>query len=228
MGTQAFEQGANTGESLHLQDLHCRSPAALHGNVGPNYHYGQEDGLLPHPPYKKNRANSRYPRLSKVMSRPGCTTLGLSRWCWPSLTARAWCTPTLPQGTKVNGYNIVKALTTFMKQLKKKRPEMVAREWGFHWDTDPVPTAAVVRTWLATSEVQVLKHPSLFARPGTIRHFLLPESEGGAGQSHPHTDDLQKHLGTGQQDHPRRGIRCCVPAVESAVQEVCEHWRCVC
>jgi len=23
---------------------------------------------------------------------------------------------------------------------------MVAREWGFHWDTDPVHTAAVVRT----------------------------------------------------------------------------------
>ena len=104
----------------------------------------------------------------------------------------------VPKGTKVNEDNIVKALTTFRKQLKKKRPEMAAREWGFHWDNDPVHTAAVVRTWLAVREVQVLKHPSLFARPGTGIHFLLPESEGGAGQSHPHTDDLQEHLGTGQ------------------------------
>jgi hypothetical protein len=52
----------------------------------------------------------------------------------------------VPRGTMVNANYIVKALGTFMQHLKKKRPEMVPREWFFHWDNVPVHTAAVVKT----------------------------------------------------------------------------------
>jgi histone-lysine N-methyltransferase SETMAR len=46
-----------------------------------------------------------------------------------------------------------------MKQLKKKRPAMVAQQWWFHWDNAPVHTAAVVQEWLAAHGVQVIRHP---------------------------------------------------------------------
>jgi hypothetical protein len=53
----------------------------------------------------------------------------------------------------------MKALGTFMKHLKKSRPEMVSWERFFHWDNAPVNTPAVVQAWLATNQVQVLEHP---------------------------------------------------------------------
>jgi len=40
----------------------------------------------------------------------------------------------VPRGSTVNAAYITKALGTFMKTLKKKRPEMVEGEWWFHWD----------------------------------------------------------------------------------------------
>jgi histone-lysine N-methyltransferase SETMAR len=43
----------------------------------------------------------------------------------------------VPRGSMVNANYIVKALGTFMKHLKKKRPEMVSKEWFFHWDNAP-------------------------------------------------------------------------------------------
>jgi hypothetical protein len=44
----------------------------------------------------------------------------------------------------VNANYIVEALGTFMKILRKKRPQMVARDWLSHWDNAPVHTAAKV------------------------------------------------------------------------------------
>jgi hypothetical protein len=38
----------------------------------------------------------------------------------------------VPRGTTVNGNYIVEALGTFMKILRKKRPQMVAGDWLFH------------------------------------------------------------------------------------------------
>jgi hypothetical protein len=40
----------------------------------------------------------------------------------------------VPKGSAVNGKYIVKALGNFLKQMKKKRPEMIEQEWWFHWD----------------------------------------------------------------------------------------------
>jgi histone-lysine N-methyltransferase SETMAR len=65
----------------------------------------------------------------------------------------------MPRGSMVNANYIVKALGTFMKHLRKKRPEMVSQEWFFHWDNAPVHTAAVVKTWLAANSIQLLQHP---------------------------------------------------------------------
>jgi hypothetical protein len=64
----------------------------------------------------------------------------------------------VPRGDKVNAIYIVKVLCTFMKHLRKKRPEMVSQSWFFHWDNARVHAAAVVQDWLAANQVQVLEH----------------------------------------------------------------------
>jgi histone-lysine N-methyltransferase SETMAR len=64
----------------------------------------------------------------------------------------------VPKGSAVNGKYIVKALGNFLKQLKKKRPEMMEQEWWFHWDNAPVHTAAVVQEWFAAHNIQRLEH----------------------------------------------------------------------
>ncbi len=56
----------------------------------------------------------------------------------------------IPRGVPINADYIVKVLGLFMKQLKKKRPAMVAQQWWFHWDNAPVHLA---------SGVQVIRHP---------------------------------------------------------------------
>jgi hypothetical protein len=65
------------------------------------------------------------------------------------------------RGVPINANYIVKVLGLFMKQLKKKRPAMVAQQWWFHWDKAPVHTAAVVQEWLAAHSVQVIRHPPI-------------------------------------------------------------------
>jgi histone-lysine N-methyltransferase SETMAR len=65
----------------------------------------------------------------------------------------------VPRGAKINAMYIMKALGTFMKHFKKKRPEMASREWFIHWDNAPVHTAAVVQDWLAANKIQVLEQP---------------------------------------------------------------------
>jgi histone-lysine N-methyltransferase SETMAR len=63
------------------------------------------------------------------------------------------------RGVPINADYIVKVLGLFMKQLKKKRPVMVAQQWWFHWDNVQVHTAAVVQEWLAAHNIQVIRHP---------------------------------------------------------------------
>jgi histone-lysine N-methyltransferase SETMAR len=53
----------------------------------------------------------------------------------------------------------VKALGNFLKQLKKKRPQMVQQEWWFHCDNALVHMAAVVQEWFAAHNIQRLEHP---------------------------------------------------------------------
>ncbi len=54
----------------------------------------------------------------------------------------------MSRGAKINTEYIVKALGTFMRQFKKKRPEMESWERFFHWDIVLVHTATVVRLGL--------------------------------------------------------------------------------
>ncbi len=65
----------------------------------------------------------------------------------------------VPKGSAVNGKYIVKALGNFLKQMKKKRPEMIEQEWWFHWDYGSVHMAAVVQDWFAAHNIQRLEHP---------------------------------------------------------------------
>jgi histone-lysine N-methyltransferase SETMAR len=79
----------------------------------------------------------------------------------------------VPRGAKINAMYIVKALDTFMKHFKKKRPEMASREWFFHWDNGPVHTAAVVQDWLAANQIQVLEHLPYFPDLAPADYFLF-------------------------------------------------------
>jgi histone-lysine N-methyltransferase SETMAR len=63
------------------------------------------------------------------------------------------------KGTTINAnYNLV-VLGKFMVYLRKKWPEMTKGIWFFHWDNTPVHTAAIVKNWLATKEIQLLPNP---------------------------------------------------------------------
>jgi histone-lysine N-methyltransferase SETMAR len=79
----------------------------------------------------------------------------------------------VPKGSAVNGKYIVKALGNFLKQLKKKRPEMMEQEWWFHWDNAPVHTAAVVKEWFAAHNIQRLEHPPYSPDLASADFFLF-------------------------------------------------------
>ena len=81
----------------------------------------------------------------------------------------------VPRGTPVNAAYIVKALAVFWKKLKKKRPQMAAGDWFFHWDNAPVHTAAIVQDWLAAREVQVLPHPPYSPDLAPADFFFFPK-----------------------------------------------------
>ncbi len=58
----------------------------------------------------------------------------------------------MPRGSIVNANYIMKALGTFRKHLRKKRPEMVSEEWFFHWDKAPsIPLASSKCGWPPTT-----------------------------------------------------------------------------
>ena len=80
----------------------------------------------------------------------------------------------VPRGTTVNANYIVGALGNFMKYFKKKRPEMAAGEWFFHWDNAPVHTAAVVKEWIAAHGVKMIAHPPYSPDLAPADFFLFP------------------------------------------------------
>jgi hypothetical protein len=65
----------------------------------------------------------------------------------------------------VNANYILKALGTFMKHLRKKRLEMVSREWFFHWDNSLVHTAA--------NNISLLQHPPYSPVLAPVDFFLF-------------------------------------------------------
>jgi hypothetical protein len=55
----------------------------------------------------------------------------------------------IPWGATVNGDYIIKALKSFLKALRLKRPDLDPREWMFHWDNAPVHTVEKVQQFFA-------------------------------------------------------------------------------
>jgi histone-lysine N-methyltransferase SETMAR len=80
----------------------------------------------------------------------------------------------VPRGTTVNANYIVEALGTFMKILRKKRPQMVAGDWLFHWDNALVHTAAKVTDWLAARDIKLIEHPPYLPDLAPADYFLFP------------------------------------------------------
>ena len=114
----------------------------------------------------------------------------------------------IPRGQTVNSNYIIKALAGFLKQLKLERPHTAAGDRFLHWDNAHVHTAAVVRDWLAARSIQVLEQwtPPLLSWLGPCWLLLLPEDERDAGRSQPNPWQLQKHLGTAQQNDQQRRL----------------------
>jgi hypothetical protein len=84
------------------------------------------------------------------------------------------CTIYMPRGTTVNANYIMEALGTFMNILRKKRPQMVAGDWLFHWDNAPVHAAAKVTNGLAARDIKLIEHPPYSLDSATADYFLFP------------------------------------------------------
>jgi histone-lysine N-methyltransferase SETMAR len=80
----------------------------------------------------------------------------------------------VPRGSTVNANYIVEALGTFMKIMRKKRPQMVAGDWLFHWDNAPVHTATKVTDWLAARDIKLIEHPPYLPDLAPADYFLFP------------------------------------------------------
>jgi histone-lysine N-methyltransferase SETMAR len=80
----------------------------------------------------------------------------------------------VPRGNTVNANYIVEALGTFMKILRKKRPQMVAGDWLFLWDNAPVHTTAKVTNWLAARNIKLIEHPPYSPDLVPPDYFLFP------------------------------------------------------
>ncbi len=84
----------------------------------------------------------------------------------------------VPKGTTVSANYIVEALGTFLKILRKKRPQMVAGDWLFHWDNAPVHTAAKVTDFMEARGIKLIEHPPYSPDLAPADYFLFPGSRG--------------------------------------------------
>jgi len=90
----------------------------------------------------------------------------------------------VPRGKTVNADYIVKTLQRFLEVFKKKRQNLAAIGWRFHWDNAPVHSAAKVRTWFAANAVEVIEHPPYSTDLAPANFFLFPKvKEGLAGHT---------------------------------------------
>ncbi len=130
----------------------------------------------------------------------------------------------VPKGQTVNANYIVEALSKFLLSFKKKRPNIAAGEWFFHWDNALVHTAAIVKDWMAAKDFRLIDHlpylPDL--APADI---LIPDHQEAAGGQNADPGDLQGDVGGGHQDHRRRGLRRRLQALVRALREVCPDRR---
>jgi hypothetical protein len=101
----------------------------------------------------------------------------------------------------------VDALSKFLATFKKKRPNMAAQEWFFHWDNAPVHTAAIVKDWMAARDFRLIDHPPYLPDLGPADFFLFPTIKWQLAGKNSDPGDLQDDVGGGRQDHRRRGLR---------------------
>ncbi len=82
----------------------------------------------------------------------------------------------VPRGDTVNVKYIIRALGTFLKNLRKKRPETAKGEWFLHWDNAPVRTVKVVQEFLAKKSIKpLLSHPPDSPDLAPADYFLFPK-----------------------------------------------------
>jgi hypothetical protein len=74
----------------------------------------------------------------------------------------------VPRGATVNRDYIIKALKSFLKTFRLKRPDLEPREWMFHWDNAPVHTAEKVPRFLAKNQIQVIPCPLTWPKQTTF------------------------------------------------------------
>ncbi|QQP56765.1 Uncharacterized protein FKW44_001531 [Caligus rogercresseyi] len=65
----------------------------------------------------------------------------------------------LPMRTSVTAAVFKDVMNLFLKKFKEKRPEMVKRDWYFHFDNDPCHTANSTKEFLAKKGFKVIDHP---------------------------------------------------------------------
>jgi hypothetical protein len=73
----------------------------------------------------------------------------------------------------VNGEYIIEVMKRFLKVFKRKRPEIAASPWLFHWDNAPVHLANSVTKFLAQKQYQNLAAPNLQPAFGSADYFLF-------------------------------------------------------
>jgi hypothetical protein len=69
----------------------------------------------------------------------------------------------VPKAQTVNKEYVIKALQEFLRKLRKKRPELVNREWFLHWDNARVHSPKAVQDYLTKRGVKVIEHPPLLS-----------------------------------------------------------------
>ena len=85
----------------------------------------------------------------------------------------------VPKGKTVNGEFIVDTLKMFLKQLRRKRPQMVKDDlWFFHWDNAPVHTARNVREFLDKKGIRMIEHAPYSPDLAPADFFLFPKVKG--------------------------------------------------
>jgi hypothetical protein len=76
-------------------------------------------------------------------------------------------------GETVNTEYIRKALATFLKAFRKKRPITSSQDWFLHWDNAPIHTAPSVKQFLVVS-IKMIRHPPYSPDRAPVDFFLFP------------------------------------------------------
>jgi hypothetical protein len=81
----------------------------------------------------------------------------------------------VPKGQPVNTNHIVTVLGMLLRHLRKKRPDLIAQQWWFHWENAPAHTAASVKNWIAAHKIQMLRQPAYSLDLALAAFFLFPQ-----------------------------------------------------